>query len=79
MNGYEQVPWPDNILPIIDEVNYEFGKDIHCVQSTPPKYLHAIKSYDPDLPILSGYLYSGKYMPILKGVFSSRIPLKLRN
>jgi len=79
MNGYEQVPWPDDVLPIIDEVNRSVGDEMQCVQSTPPEYLAAVKSFEPSLPTLKGYLYSGRYMPILKGVFSSRSQLKLLN
>ncbi len=79
MNGYEQVPWPDDILPIIDEVNREIEPEMHCIQSTPPDYLEAIMSYDPDLPVLRGYFYSGRYAPILKGVYSSRSHLNLKN
>ncbi|RME00596.1 MAG: hypothetical protein D6814_03210 [Calditrichaeota bacterium] len=79
MNGYEQVPWPDDVLPIIEEVNQTIEPDMHCIQSTPPDYLEAVKSYNPDLPTLSGYFYSGKYAPILKGVYSSRSHLNLLN
>ncbi|HKJ68386.1 MAG TPA: glycoside hydrolase family 38 C-terminal domain-containing protein [bacterium] len=72
MNGYEQVPWPDDVLPIIEAFNKRRGEGVRLFQSTPPEYLETIRSYEPDLPVLGGYLYSGKYMPILKGVFSSR-------
>ncbi len=75
MNGYEQVPWPDNVLPIIEEFNQRKEAGIRLFQSTPPEYLEAVRLHDPDLPVLGGYLYSGKYMPILKGVFSSRSQL----
>ncbi len=79
MNGYEQVPWPDDVLPIIDEVNRAAGGRFRCVQSTPEEYLAAVRAAKPDLPVVQGYLYSGRYMPILKGVFSSRSHLKLLN
>lgn len=79
MNGYEQVPWPDDVLPIIEEFNKRGDESITCVQSTPTEYLEAVRQFNPDLPKLSGYLYSGFYMPVLKGVFSSRSHLKLLN
>ncbi|MFQ6116863.1 MAG: glycoside hydrolase family 38 C-terminal domain-containing protein [Candidatus Bipolaricaulia bacterium] len=75
MNGYEQDPGPDDVLPIIEEVN----REVRCVQGLPSEYLEAIRSFNPELPILRGYLYSGRYMPILTGVFSSRMHLKQRN
>lgn len=79
MNGYEQVPWPDDVLPIIEEVNQALNGDMTCLQSTPPDYLEAVNRFTPRLPTLRGYLYSGRYMPVLKGVFSSRSHLKLLN
>lgn len=79
MNGYEQVPWPDDVLPLIDEVNRAAGGKFTCVQSTPPEYLAAVRQARPELPLAQGYFYSGRYMPILKGVFSSRSHLKLLN
>ncbi|RMD92805.1 MAG: hypothetical protein D6813_05230 [Calditrichaeota bacterium] len=82
MNGYEQVPWPDDILPILETLNRELEEmepQMKCIQSTPTEYLEAIRRCNPDLPTLQDYFYSGKYAPILKGVFSSRMPLKLQN
>jgi mannosylglycerate hydrolase len=75
MNGYEQDPGPDDVLPIIEEVN----KEVRCVQSLPSEYLEAVKKFNPELPTLKGYLYSGRYMPILTGVFSSRMYLNQSN
>lgn len=79
MNGYEQVPWPDDVLPIIEAFNQASTDGLTCVQSTPPEYLDAVRRFNPELPTLAGYLYSGRYMPVLKGVFSSRSQLKLMN
>lgn len=79
MNGYEQVPWPDDVLPIIEDINQIAGGQFKCVQSTPPEYVTAVRQTQPELPVIQGYLYSGRYMPILKGVFSSRSQLKLLN
>ncbi|MCL4302544.1 MAG: hypothetical protein KJ077_43040 [Anaerolineae bacterium] len=79
MNGYEQVPWPDDVLPIIEAVNEVAGGQFRCVQSTPPDYVAAVRQAQPELPVLQGYFYSGRYMPILKGVYSSRSQLKLFN
>lgn len=79
MNGYEQVPEPDDVLPIIARVNRAIEPEMYCVQSTPLDYLQAIQSHEPDLPVLKGYLYSGRYAPILKGVYSSRGYLNQQN
>lgn len=79
MNGYEQVPEPDDVLPIIAEVNEQIGPEMTAVQSTPPDYLQAIQGQNPNLPTLSGYFYSGRYAPILKGVYSSRSYLNQQN
>ncbi|MEW5985111.1 MAG: glycoside hydrolase family 38 C-terminal domain-containing protein [Chloroflexota bacterium] len=79
MNGYEQVPRPDDVLPIIAQVNALLGPDKRCRQSTPPEYLAAVKSYPARLPVLKGYLYSGRYAPILKGVYSTRSHLNQQN
>ncbi|MEJ2749193.1 MAG: glycoside hydrolase family 38 C-terminal domain-containing protein, partial [Anaerolineae bacterium] len=53
--------------------------EMHCLQSTPPDYLTAVSQHNPDLPVLQGYLYSGRYAPILKGVYSSRSYLNQQN
>ncbi|MBE2198831.1 MAG: hypothetical protein IAE79_09485 [Anaerolinea sp.] len=79
MNGYEQVPEPDDVLPIIAEVNEKIGPELTAVQSTPPDYLQAIRDCDPVLPTLRGYFYSGRFAPILKGVYSSRSYLNQQN
>lgn len=79
MNGYEQVPWADDVLPILDEVNRGAGDLFRCVQSLPGDYLAAVRAARPELGVAQGYFYSGRYMPILKGVFSSRSHLKLLN
>lgn len=78
MNGYEQDPGPDNVLPIIEQVNQE-SKNMRVIQSTPPEYLEAIREFNPELPTLKGALYSGRYAPVLSGVFSSRMYLKQQN
>ncbi|HNS01353.1 MAG TPA: glycoside hydrolase family 38 C-terminal domain-containing protein [Anaerolineae bacterium] len=79
MNGYEQVPQPDDVLPIIAQFNQQHGPAMRAVQSTPPDYLAAVQAYQPDLPVLTGYFYSGRYAPILKGVYSSRSYLNQQN
>jgi mannosylglycerate hydrolase len=79
MNGYEQVPEPDDVRPIIAEANKTLGPEWTAVQSTPPEYLQAVAGHDPDLPVLRGYHYSGRFAPILKGVYSSRSHLNQQN
>ncbi|MBN1931547.1 MAG: hypothetical protein JW786_08075 [Desulfobacterales bacterium] len=79
MNGYEQVPEPDDVLPIIADLNQTLGEGFTCVQSTPSEYLDAVRACRPDLPVLNGYMYSGRFAPILKGVFSSRSYLVQQN
>ena len=79
MNGYEQVPVPDDVLPILAEVNPRIAPEMVAVQSTPTEFLRAITDHKPDLPVLEGYFYSGRYAPILKGVYSSRSFLNQMN
>lgn len=77
MNGYEFDPRPDDILPLLHGLNQE--KKIKAVQSTPLEYERAIREANPTLPKIKGYLYSGRYSPLLSGVRSSRIYLKQAN
>lgn len=79
MNGYEQVPEPDDVLPIIAAANTALEPDWTAVQSTPPEYLQAVAGREPELPVLRGYHYSGRFAPILKGVYSSRSHLNQQN
>ncbi len=79
MNGYEQVPEPDDVLPILAEVNADIMPHMRAVQSTPPEYLTAVRQHQPDLPVLTGYFYSGRFAPVLKGVYSSRSYLNQQN
>ncbi len=79
MNGYEQVPFPDDVLPMVKEFNETQQGHLRLHQSTPEEFISAIKAEDPQIPTFKGYFYSGKYMPILKGVFSSRSKLKSKN
>ena len=79
MNGYEQVPEPDDVLPIIEAANAHLAPEFAAVQSTPPDYLRAVAAAEPELPVLRGYHYSGRYAPILKGVYSSRSFLNQQN
>lgn len=82
MNGYEFDPGPDDILPIIDEIN-RGEKEEKFLQSTPLEYVEAVKRFverhKVELPEIKGYLYSGRYAPVLCGVWSSRIYLKQAN
>ena len=79
MNGYEQVPQPDDVLPIIAQFNRDHAPAMQAMQSTPPDYLAAVQAHQPELPVLTGYFYSGRYAPILKGVYSSRSYLNQQN
>lgn len=79
MNGYEQVPVPDDVLPIIAEFNRVHGAEMHARQSTPDEYLDAVLSEQPELPTLRDYMYSGRYAPVLRGVYSARSNLNQRN
>lgn len=79
MNGYEQVPEPDDLLPLLAEFNGRHAQTYRALQSTPPDYLAAVRAHDTELPVLRGYFYSGRYAPILKGVYSSRSYLNQQN
>ena len=78
MNGYDQEMIPDDIQPYLRNGNLN-GKDYTSVQSDPDSYIKAIKDQHPDLPILSGALYNGRFISVFPGVLSSRMYLKIQN
>jgi mannosylglycerate hydrolase len=82
MNGYEFDQAPDDVLPIIKEINQGKGKG-EAIQSTPLGYAkrvkESLKRLKAKLPRVKGYLYSGRYAPVLSGVRSARIYLKQAN
>ncbi|WP_041606152.1 alpha-mannosidase [Halothermothrix orenii] len=76
MNGYDQEMIPDNILPELENLSLE---GIRAKQSTPPEYIDAISKENPDLKVLEGALYSGRYISVFPGILSARMYLKLKN
>ncbi len=78
MNGYDQEMFPDDIQPYLRNGNLN-GKDYTSVQSDPDSYIKAIKNQHPNLPILSGALYNGRFISVFPGVLSSRMYLKIQN
>jgi len=40
--------WPDDVLPIVAEVNQELDQAMRCVQSTHSEFLEAVKSFNPE-------------------------------
>ncbi|MGE5607376.1 MAG: alpha-mannosidase, partial [Bacteroidota bacterium] len=78
MNGYDQEMVPDDILPYLNDKAGDFG-DFHVRQSTPEEYIEAVKEGQPELPVLTGALYSGRYISVFPGILSSRMYLKIQN
>ena len=78
MNGYDQEMIPDDILPLIKDLNKKF-KNIKLIQSTPEKYLSAILQKNPLFQIIKGAQESGRYISIFPGTLSARMYLKQMN
>jgi mannosylglycerate hydrolase len=77
-NGCDHVePQPE--LPEIIAYCNERMDDAEIVHGTYVEYIEAIKAENPELSVLSGEFHSGKYHPLLPGVFSARIHLKQAN
>ena len=80
MNGYDQEMEPDDILPYIRGGNADTEK-YEVVQSTPDEYFEAVNGQleNAEVPVLSGPLYSGRYISVFPGILSSRMYLKTQN
>jgi mannosylglycerate hydrolase len=76
MNGYDQDMVPDDILPLLRTFK---NTSFELRQSSPLEYLRAVMQENPDLPTVTGPLYSGRYISVFPGVLSSRIYLKQAN
>ena len=76
MNGYDQEMSPDDILPHIRSAEIE-GLELR--QSLPGEFVEAVQREKPALPLLKGWLYSGRFISVFPGVLSSRMYLKLMN
>jgi len=76
MNGYDQEMIPDEFLPELEKLFYP---DIQVKQSTPEEYIEAIKRNYPELKILKGVLYSGRFISVFPGTLSTRMYLKCMN
>lgn len=76
MNGYDQEMLPDNILPELNNITFP---DIKVKQSTPMEYIEAINRENPELKVLKGVLYSGRFISVFPGILSARMYLKLMN
>ena len=77
-NGFDhQFPQPE--LPeIIKQANKKF-RDMEVVHGSLPEYQEAVIKENPILEEISGEFTSGKTSPILQGVYSTRVYLKLFN
>ena len=78
MNGYDQEMEPDDILPLIKNINSDL-EDIKLIQTTPEKYLETIQKKNPSLVTLKGTQNSGRYISVFPGVLSARMYLKQMN
>ncbi len=78
MNGYDQEMVPDDLQPYLKAKVLD-NEEISVFQSNPEDYLEAVLKYKPDLEVLKGPLYSGRFIAVFPGVMSSRIYLKLQN
>lgn len=80
MNGYDQEMEPDDILPYIRDGHMDTEQYRIC-QSTPDEYMDAVIEgiKGIEIPVLSGALYSGRYISVFPGILSCRMYLKLKN
>ena len=78
MNGYDQEMIPDDIQPYIQKGELD-GKDYRTIQNDPDSFLKAVADENPDLPVLKGALYNGRFISVFPGVMSARMYLKIQN
>lgn len=78
MNGYDQEIVPDDIQPYILNGDLN-GKGFRTVQTDPDSYIESIQKESPKLQLLSGPLYSGRFIAVFPGVLSSRMYQKIEN
>ena len=78
MNGYDQEMVPDDVLPLIEQVNAN-SNGIQLVQTTPIKYLQTIQKANPVLQQLKGAQNSGRFISVFPGTLSARMYLKQMN
>ena len=76
MNGYDQEMVPDEF---ISDLKRQSFLNMQVTQSTPEKYLEAIEKENPELKVLKGALYSGRYISVFPGTLSTRVYLKFLN
>jgi len=78
MNGYDQDIEPDDVMSVLR--TRKSGPGIpRVIQSTPEEYLDAVLAEKPELPVLEGAQYTGRYISVFPGVMSARIYLKQQN
>ena len=78
MNGYDQEIVPDDIQPYIKDGKMDTDT-LRIIQSNPEKFIDDVMAENPDLKILKGALYSGRFISVFPGVMSARMYLKLQN
>ncbi|MFZ5967485.1 MAG: alpha-mannosidase [Bacillota bacterium] len=78
MNGYDQEMIPDDLLPYIKNGQLD-SEEVKIVQSNPERYMDELIQHKPELNVLKGALYSGRFIAVFPGVLSSRMYLKLQN
>jgi len=78
MNGYDQEIAPDDVLPLIEQINAN-SNGMLLGQTTPVKYLETILGENPSLKVLRGAQASGKYISVFPGTLSARMYLKQMN
>ncbi len=78
MNGYDQEMIPDDIQPYIQSGELD-GSDFSTIQDDPDSYIKAIQQEEPDLQVVKGPLYNGRFISVFPGVMSTRMYLKTQN
>ncbi|HBO21335.1 MAG TPA: alpha-mannosidase [Providencia sp.] len=77
-NGNDQSPFEYAVPAMLNKLN-EQQKDYHFVKSSFSDFFTALQESGQQLPEFSGELLSPKYMRVHRGIFSTRMDIKLLN
>ncbi|TFG09379.1 hypothetical protein EU538_05200 [Candidatus Thorarchaeota archaeon] len=76
--GGELIPPLPHLNDIVNQWNKTFP-DMRMVIVTPQEFTEKLKSFQAELPVITGPLLSGRFSSIYGGSLSSRVKLKLKN
>lgn len=77
-NGNDQSPFEYKVPSVLAQLNSQ-QQDYHFVRSSFSQFFSALSESGASLPVWQGELLSPKYMRIHRGIFSTRMDIKLLN